>query len=223
MSEPRFFSLDYVEEAVLRDGTPVRLRLIRPEDKELLRAGFDRLSPASRYARFLAPKTSLSDDELRYLCDLDHESHVAIGAVRADGEPGAPPVGLGIARFIRLAEPNHTAEAAIAVADEAQHKGLGGLLFLRLVAAAAERGIERFRCEVLGSNAGMAALLAQISPDRTIEVGGGVMSIEIALPNVTPTAPPAGEPLESPMYRLFRAAAQNAVEWTDAVRNLWRK
>ncbi len=223
MSEPRLFSLDYVEHAVLDDGTPVRLRLIRPEDKDQLRAGFDRLSPASRYARFLAPKASLSDDELRYLCEVDQESHFAIGAVRDDGEDGAMPIGLGIARFIRLAEPGHVAEAAIAVADEAQQKGLGRLLFLRLVAAAAERGIERFRCDVLGSNAGMAALLAQISPDRTIEVGGGVMSIEIALPNVTPTAEPAEPPLQSPMYRLFRAAAQNAVEWTETVRNLWRR
>ena len=224
MSEPRFFSLDYVEQAVLPDGTPVQLRLIRPEDKELLRAGFDRLSPASRYARFLAPKLALSDDELRYLCDLDHETHLAIGAVRAGATPDAAPIGLGIARFIRLPALHNTAEAAIAVADEAQHQGLGRLLFLRLVAAAAERGIERFRCEVLGTNAGMAALLAQISPDRSIEVGGGVMSIEIALPNVTPTAPPVDELLQqSPMYRLFRAAAQNAVEWTDAVRNLWRK
>lgn len=224
MGEPRFFSLDYVERAVLRDGTKVRLRLVTPGDKEVLRAGFDRLSPASRYARFLAPKTQLSDDELRYLCEVDQEHHVAIGALRDDGgDAGAAPVGLGIARFIRLADPPNTAEAAIAVADEAQHQGLGRLLFLRLVAAAAERGIERLRCEVLGSNAGMAGLLAQISPDRSIEVGSGVMSIEIALPNVTPTHPPAGEPLQSPMYRLFRAAAQNAVEWTDAVRKLWRR
>ena len=220
MATPRFFTLDWVEQAVLSDGTPVRLRLIRPEDKDTLRAGFDRLSPASRYARFLAPKTALSDEELRYLCEVDHENHVAIGAVR--DVPGQPADGLGIARFIRLAEPPNTAEAAIAVADEVQHRGLGRLLLLRLVAAAAERGIERVRCEVLGSNAGMAALLADIAPERTVEVGGGMMSIEIALPNVTPTAPPAGEPLQSPMYRLFRAVAQNALAWTDTVRNLWR-
>jgi ribosomal protein S18 acetylase RimI-like enzyme len=232
MTEPRFFSLEYVERAVLHDGTPVRLRLIRPEDKEILRTGFERLSPASRYARFLAPKSSLSDEELRYLCEVDHEHHLAIGAVRddaADGDrdpgddPAALPVGLAIARFIRLADPPNTAEAAIAVADEAQHQGLGKLLFLRLVAAAAERGIERFRCEVLGSNAGMAALLAQISPDRSIEAGGGMMSIEIALPNVAPTEAPASAPVHSPMYRLFRAMAENAVEWTGVVRNLWRR
>jgi len=111
MSEPRFFSLDYLERAVLRDGTAVRLRLVVPEDKELLRAGFERLSPASRYARFLAPKSQLSDDELRYLCEVDHDRHVAIGALRdagEAGEAGAAPIGLGIARFIRLSDRAHT-------------------------------------------------------------------------------------------------------------------
>ena len=48
MSEQRFFSLDYLERAILRDGTPVDIRLVTPADKELLRTGFDRLSPASR-------------------------------------------------------------------------------------------------------------------------------------------------------------------------------
>jgi GNAT superfamily N-acetyltransferase len=223
MGEPRFFSLDYLERAVLHDGTKVVLRLVMPEDKELLRAGFERLSPESRYARFLTPKLSLSDDELRYLCEVDHENHVAIGAVRDDGEPGTEPVGLGIARFIRLSDPPDIAEAAVAVTDDAQHQGLGRLLFLRLIAAAAERGIGRFRCEILGSNAKMAALLAQISPDRSIEVGSGVMSIEIALPSVTPTQPPTGEPLQSALYLLFRAVAESAVQWTSAVRNLWRR
>jgi len=109
MTGRRFFTLDYVEHAVLADGTPVRLRLIRPEDKELLRAGFNRLSVESRYARFLAPKASLSDDELRYLCDVDHEHHLAITAAR-DDQPDGEATGLGIARFIRLADPPTTAD-----------------------------------------------------------------------------------------------------------------
>ncbi len=222
MSEPRFFSLDYTERAVLRDGTAVRLRLLAPEDKLALRRGFERLSAESRYARFLAPKTTLNDDELRYLCDIDQDHHFALAAIAEEGDGHGEPIGLGVARFIRLADRPDVAEAAIAVADEAQHKGLGKLLFLRLVAAAAERGIARFRCEVLGSNAGMANLLAQIAPDRSIEVGSGVMSIEMPLPIVAPTQPPAEAPT-GPMYQLVRAAAENLVEWTDAVRRMWRR
>jgi len=221
MTEPRFFSSDYVERAVLRDGTPVRLRLVRSDDKELLRAGFERLSQASRYARFMAPKMELSDDELRYLCEVDHQNHVAIGVLRDDDHD--PPIGLGIGRFIRLSDRPDTAEAAIAISDEVQHQGLGRLLLLRLIAAASERGIRRFRCELLGTNTRMAALLAQISPDRSIDVGAGVMSIEIELPWVGPTEPETAAPVQSSIYRLLRAAAQNALEWTDAVRRLWRR
>jgi GNAT superfamily N-acetyltransferase len=219
---PRFFTPDYVERATLRDGTRVLLRLVCPEDKPTLLTGFTKLSPQSRYARFLAPKSTLSDDELAYLTEMDQESHFALGAVGESGDGAGNAVGLGIARFIRLPDEHATAEAAVAVADEAQHKGLGKLLFLRLCAAAAERGIERFRCEVLGSNHSMAALVATLSPDRTIEVGQGVMSIEMLLPNVTPTRPPSEPaPEEGGMYALFRAAAENAVEWTNAVRRLW--
>jgi len=218
---PRHFTSDYVERVTLRDGTKAVLRLVVPADRGMLEAGFRRWSPESRYARFLSPKTTLTDDELRYLTEVDQENHFALGAMSEDGDGHGQPVGLGIARFIRLPELHATAEAAIAVADEAQGKGLGKLLFLRLCAAAAERGIERFRCEVLGSNTGMAALIATIAPERTIEVGGGVMSIEMLLPNVTPTQPPETEEHEGALYRLLRAAAQNTIEFTDAVRRLW--
>jgi GNAT superfamily N-acetyltransferase len=215
----RHFTAGYTERAVLRDGTAVQLRLVVPEDKPLLLAGFHKLSPESRYARFLAPKDTLSEDELRYLTELDQERHLAIGAVvDEDGEVGA-----GVARFIRLPEPPATAEAAIAVLDEMHGRGLGKLLFMRLCAAARERGIERFRCEVLGSNTGMRSLIEAVSPERRIEVGGGVMSIEMALPDVHPDELVTGPAPQGPMYRLFRAAAENAVEWTAAVRRLWRR
>jgi GNAT superfamily N-acetyltransferase len=219
----RHFSAGYVERAVLRDGTAVRLRLVVPGDKQLLLAGFQQLSPESRYARFLAPKDTLSDEELCYLTELDQEHHLAIGAIAEDGDGTDAPVGLGVARFIRLPEPPATAEAAIAVVDEMHGRGLGKLLFLRLCAAAAERDIRRFRCEVLGSNTEMRSLIEDVSPEHRIEVDGGVMSIEMALPDVHPAEPAAGPAPQGPMYRLFRAAAENAVDWTDAVRRLWRR
>lgn len=217
----RHFDRDWLESATLRDGTPIVLRLVRPDDKDLLREGFDRLSDESRYARFLSSKSTLTPDELRYLTELDQEDHFALGAIRAPVD-GEPPVGLGVARFIRMPESSTIAEAAIAVADDAQGKGLGRLLFLRLCAAAAERGIERFHCELLGSNIGMKALLDTVSPERHVEVGNGVLTMELVLPHVTPTEPATAAP-EGAMYRLFRAAAQNAVEWTNSVRRLWRR
>jgi GNAT superfamily N-acetyltransferase len=190
----RLFTADYVEHATLRDGTPVILRLVAPDDKAMLARGFANWSAESRYARFFVPKLRLTDDELTYLCDVDQETHFALGAIReGDGEPR----GLGIARFIRLpdaaGEPV-AAEAAIAVADEIQGLGLGRILFARLVAAAKERGIEHFRCEVLGSNGSMKLLIDSLAPVRKVEVGSGVMSIDFALDDAN-------------MYGLFKAAA----------------
>ena len=212
--QPRFFTSDYVERATLRDGTPVLLRLICPEDKELLRREFERWSDESRYARFHGAKTKLTDEELRYLTEVDQESHFAIGAVSEQGDGGGGPVGLGVARFIRLpdklGEPI-TAEAAISVADVAQGKGLGRLLFMRLVSAAAERGIARFRCDVLGSNASMASLIDAIAPDHHTEVENGVMSIDFAVPSMQPDVA-ASEAPEGGMYKFFRAVAEGAVQ-----------
>jgi hypothetical protein len=63
----------------------------------------------------------------------------------------------------------------------------------------------------------------QIAPDRTVELGSGVMSVELELPRIAPAQLPDGEPRETAVYRLLRATAQNAVEWTEAVPRLWRR
>jgi GNAT superfamily N-acetyltransferase len=215
-----FFGPDYEERATLRDGTRIVLRAVRSDDKDRLRRGFLKLSPESRYLRFFAPKLDLSEDELRYLTEVDGVRHFAIGAVReSDGE------GLGVARFIRLEQPEDVAEAAvaeaaIAVLDEMQGKGLGSLLFLRLVAAAEERGLARFRCELLGSNKGMSDFLATISAERKVHIEQGVMSVEFALPNVPPSQPLALVPRESSLYKFFTLVAQGEMDWRDAVAQL---
>ncbi|MBA3500749.1 MAG: GNAT family N-acetyltransferase [Myxococcota bacterium] len=215
----RHFTSAYVENAKLRDESEVVLRLLRPEDRTLLKAGFEKLSPESRYARFFSPKATLNDDELDYLCNIDHETHFAIGALRE--LPDGTSVGLGIARFIKVAD--GAAEAAIAVADEMHGRGLGRLLFLRLCAAAIERGITTFKCEVLGSNTSMKHLLDAIAPDHDVVVTQGVMSFDLQVPNVSPTQPTSGPAPQGPMYRLFRATAEHAFDWTETIKKLWAR
>src|SRR5687767_5865036 len=136
----------------LTDGTRVRLRLVQPTDKALFKRGLQRMSPQSRYRRFLAYRDHLSESELVYLTELDHWDHLAIGCT-------ARREGIGVARFIRLADQPDTAEAAIVVVDAYHGKGLGKILLGHLAAAARERGISRFRCDVLVDNTPMRALL----------------------------------------------------------------
>jgi GNAT superfamily N-acetyltransferase len=216
-----FFDDTYEEHATLRDGSPVLLRLIQPDDKQLIRDGFERLSPESRYRRFFTPKHHLSDEELCYLTEIDQVRHVAIGALRR-GEDGRD-LGLGVARFVALDPEPGTAEAAIAVLDEMQGKGLGSLLFQRLVAAACERGVTRFRCEVLGSNRAMHEFLRGQAADATVHWESGVAAIEFVLPSLAPEHDYREPPRESAVYRLFSDAARGLIEWRAAISRLrWR-
>jgi GNAT superfamily N-acetyltransferase len=213
-----FFNSAYTETTELRNGTRVKLRLLRASDKARLRDGFDRLSPAARYMRFFNPKHSISDDELEYLTQMDNMQHLAIAAVRM--LDGAESDGLGVARFIRVQPHAETAEAAITVLDEIHGQGLGTLLFLRLIAAAAERGITRFRCDILTDNHVMNDLIASLAPDRTFSEAQGVVSVEFVLPTVAPTQTISGAPRGSPLFNAFRRIADGTVEWRDATTRL---
>jgi len=203
------FDESYHEAVTLRDGTEVALRTIRPDDKERLRAGFARLSPQSRYLRFHGVKTELSDADLRYLTEVDGVHHLAIAAARRD-DPTEQ--GLGIARLVELAGEPGVAEAAITVIDEAQGKGLGTMLFQRLIAAASERGISRVRCLVLGSNQAMQDVLLKLADKRNVSIEEGVVTIDIDLPVVRHDAPVEEAPKQSGLYQLLRLAARRVLE-----------
>ncbi|MCA9649911.1 MAG: GNAT family N-acetyltransferase [Myxococcales bacterium] len=207
----RAFGPDYVEDLELRDGTRVRLRPIRPTDKARLVDGLHRLSPHSRYLRFFTDKERLTEAELRYLTEVDGESHFAIGASRLD-EHGHEGEGLGIGRFVRLAHEPRVAEPALAVVDDAQGLGLGRLLMLRLIAAATERGIETFRCDFLAINSSMQELLREVSDEVRFESDGPVVTAEFPLPVVRADEPMERAPLVGPLFRWLKLVAEQAVE-----------
>jgi GNAT superfamily N-acetyltransferase len=182
----------------LRDGTPVLVRPIRPDDKALLRKGFERLSPASRYRRFLSPVDELSDAELAYLTEIDYLDHFAWAAVRADRHDE----GLGVARYIRVKDEPEVAEAAVTVIDEYQGRGLGTLLLALLGAAALAAGIRFFRAFVLADNIPMRDLLNSLGAQTGFD-SPGVVRFDVPLdPQILPDSPPG---------RVLKAVAQHVV------------
>ncbi|MEM9455386.1 MAG: GNAT family N-acetyltransferase [Myxococcota bacterium] len=226
----RFFGSDYVESLSLPDGTRVRLRPIRSDDKDQLAAGLRRLSPQSRYLRFFTDKERLTDAELRYLTEVDGEDHFALGVVRL-GDDDQEVEGLGIGRFVRLPDEPHVAEPALAVLDDVQGQGLGRRLLLRLIAAATERDIEVFRCDFLAINRGMEELLRGVSPRVEFRSDGPVVTAEFRLPPVLADEPPErAAPLLGPMFEWFRMVAEQVVELRrmfeehgEQVRQRWRE
>jgi GNAT superfamily N-acetyltransferase len=206
-----FFDSDYREGARLDDGTPAEIRMIRASDQDLLRRGFERLSPESRYRRFLAPKRSLSDRELRYFTNVDGIDHFALIALTttANGEGE----GLGTARFIRLRADRTCAEAAVTVVDDWQGKGLGRLLLLRLIAAARERGVSHFRAYVLADNRKMHSLLEELGGATRIRSADGTVELDVPLPDVPAdvSVPPLPVFKQHPVYRVLSEAAKGSV------------
>ncbi len=165
----------------LRSGREVVIRSIRPSDASELEAAYDRLSPQSKYLRFLAPKPHLSGSDTRYLVHVDGVNHFALVATTV----GRPERILGVARFVRLAEDPQTAEFAIAVGDHFQQEGLGSELMERLAQAASARGIARFQATVLAENAAAHRLVRGL-PGHVVHQrnAGTVNEFEIELPAV---------------------------------------
>ena len=199
------FDAAYSEEITLRDGTQVLLRPVRPDDAPMLLRAFERLSPHSRYLRFLGPKAGLSASELSYLTHVDGVRHFALAAIRL--EVARETDGLGIARFVTTAP--GIAEPAVAVIDEMQGKGLGRALLERLHEAALERGIVRFSAEVLETNTPVISILEHLGPTAVASEGEGVLRVDISLAGAGSEGAPA--PAHGTLYRFLSLAARGAV------------
>lgn len=151
--------------AVLRNGESVLIREIGPEDRPLLRDGFEKLSKQSRFFRFLAPHRALSEAELDQFTEANTDEHFAIGAASIGVEADMP---LATARFVRLAEGAKDAEFALTIIDSHQRLGLGSLLLRTLAREAHGRGVERFLALLHHENHGMQALMQRFGGHRTM-------------------------------------------------------
>lgn len=178
---------------VLRDGTRVVVRPIRPADRPRLVKAMALLSARSRYLRFQGIVDHLTDDQLRYFTNVDHHDHEAWIAIDED-RPEIP--GAGVAQYVRLAEESQVAEAALTVADHYQGRGLGTVLMAVLARSAIANGIVTFRNYVLADNEVMLEVFQQLGADMT-EEPFGIYRVDFSLPTDLTTLPrtPAGDTL----------------------------
>ena len=185
----------------LRDGSRVVVRPVHPGDRALLLAGFERLGLQSRYRRFLAGISELSDDVVTYLTEVDHHDHEALAAIDlATGE------GVGVARFVRSLDRPDTAEAAVTVVDDWQGRGVGTALLDLLAERARAEGVVRFTALMLAENREMLELLEALGPVRVVDRHSGTVDIEAELP---PTG--AGQELHGVLGASARGPVKLAV------------
>ena len=181
---------------VVADGLELLLRPLRPDDKRRLAQAFEQLSPQTRYRRFFAPMESLSDQDLRYLTEVDHHDHEAIAAVNPENG-----MIIGVARFVRSDDPTE-AEVAVVVGDPWHGHGVATALLQQLVERARTEGIEHFVALVLSDNTDALELFRHLAPggSHTRRSASGHTELVMALPDPERMG-------DSTLGRALRAAA----------------
>ena len=148
------YPAQWVRECHWDDRTLV-VRPIRPEDEMQHRRFLESLDPQDVRLRIFYSRHDLPRSELARLTQIDYDREMAFIAEAPD-EHGIPQT-LGVARALR--DPDGVeAEFAIIVRSNLKGRGLGALLFERLIEHARDRGTRRLVGHVLRENTRMLRL-----------------------------------------------------------------
>ena len=134
-------------DVVLRDGSTVRIRVMRASDEAGLCALLKSLSEESRWLRFYCLQNSSGiAAEAHREANLDH----AFGLVACSGKEERV---VGHAFYAVVGE--QRAEVAFTIANDFQGRGLGSILLGQLAQVAHANGIDIFEAEVVAANHAM--------------------------------------------------------------------
>jgi len=159
-------------DVVLRDGSTVRIRVMRPTDEVGLRALLTSLSDESRWLRFYCLQNSSAlAAEAHREANLDQ----AFGLVACSGDEDRV---VGHAFYVVIEE--ERAEVAFTIANDFQGRGLGTILLCQLAEVAAANGIRSFEAEVVAANHAMLHVFRESG--FPIEVNASAGQLQVVLP-----------------------------------------
>ncbi len=154
--EVRPYPRQYVTVWKTRDGVPVTIRPIRPDDEPLMVQFHQALSDETvhaRYFSFLKLSERTAHERLAPLCFIDYDRVMALVVERDDPASGRAEI-VAVGRLIKSHDADE-AEFALLVADGWQRRGIGGELLRLLIGVGRDEGLARVRGDILASNAGM--------------------------------------------------------------------
>ena len=158
----RPYPSQYVWEWKFKDGTPVTIRPIRPEDEPLMAEFHTTLSERSVYLRYfcsLSLSTRVEHERLVRICFASYDRGFAIVADRLNPETGRHEV-LGVGRFSAI--DRLEAEAAVLVSDKWQGRGLGTELLAGVARVARSEKFQRLSGEILRDNLATQAIFKKV-------------------------------------------------------------
>ena len=173
----------YVSHAEMKDGTPITVRPIRPEDEPLMVQFHEALSERSVYMRYFHAMNLTSrtaHERLTRICFIDYDREMALVAERENPETGEPEI-LGVARLSKNHAASGEAEFAILVNDSFQHQGLGTILLEKLLEVGREEGLHRITAEILFENRAMQRLSKKFGFRLRRDAEEGVVKADLDL------------------------------------------
>ena len=162
-SAVRPYPAQYVWTWTMKDGTPVTIRPIRPEDEPAVIKFHEKLSERSVYLRYFRPmklSTRTAHERLTRICFIDYDREMALVGERRDPATGESQI-LGITRLSKI-HGTDAAESAVVILDEAQHHGLGTELVRRSIDVARAEKLKRVNSNILPENFEMRALCKRL-------------------------------------------------------------
>lgn len=178
----RPYPVQYVTPWKLKDGTPVTIRPIRPEDEPMMVRFHETLSERSVYFRYFHPirlNARVAHDRLTRMCFIDYSREMALVVVRADREARREDI-LGVGRLIRV-HGTRDAEFAILISDQWQRQGIGTELLARLVRIGKEEKLERIVADILSDNTEMQRVCEKIGFKQQYSAAEGIVKAAIDL------------------------------------------
>jgi acetyltransferase len=159
----RPYPAQYISQWVMKNGTEVTVRPIRPEDEPLMVAFHETLSDSSVYSRYfssLSLRARVAHQRLSRLCFVDYDREIALVADKKDPASGRHQLA-GIGRLIKL-HGTDRAEVAVLISDQYQSQGLGTELFRRLIQIARDEKVTRVSAEILADNLAMRGIAGKL-------------------------------------------------------------
>ena len=150
--------IDYPDEMkrcdVLRDGTEILFRPVKPTDEPTLSEMLYSLSPKSIKTRFMMHKKAFPHREVQQFTNVDYRYNFAVvGIVPCASYEQI----VGIAQYFQDPR-SKCAEVALLIQDEWQLKGMGTLLLAYITQIARQRGVKNFYAKVLPDNEPMLSI-----------------------------------------------------------------
>lgn len=170
----------YSKPVALRDGTPVRIRMARADDRQRLVTAFQGLDRQTIYTRYFSFRNGLSEAELGRLDAPDLDRYILLVATLGKGADETIIAGASCVVF-DSGDPTRTAELAFTVEEDYQRQGLAGQLLATMIELAGKRGIRRLEADVLAENQAMLAVFRRCGLPMTTSRDGGVVHLAMDL------------------------------------------